>query len=108
VYRENEESSFINIFQSEIPIHYISQLNILWNDLLTRAERGAYFYNKFLKTVNPEEVLSYLNLEMVQEKYNDYRDADKNNFWYGGYCFLMRRHGERGLAGSIDIGKERS
>lgn len=107
VYRENEESSFINIFQSEIPIHYISQLNILWNDLLTRAERGAYFYNKFLKTVNPEEVLSYLNLEMVQEKYNDYRDPDKNNFWYGGYCFLMRRHGERGLAGSIDIGKER-
>ncbi|MCS4305617.1 hypothetical protein [Chryseobacterium sp. BIGb0232] len=107
VYRENGESSFINVFQQGTTLHYITSLNILWNDLLTRAERGAYFYNKFLETVKPIEIISFLNLPIVQEKYNDYKDADKNNFWYGGYCFLMRRHGERGLAGSIDIGKER-
>lgn len=107
VYRENEESPFLNVFHPGASMNYITQLNILWNDVLTRAEYGAYFYNKFLETVNPIEVLSYLNLAMVQEKYNDYRDGDKNNFWYGGYCFLMRRHGERGLVGSLDIGKER-
>ncbi|MBP2615513.1 hypothetical protein [Chryseobacterium jejuense] len=107
VYRENEEASFVNVFQQRTSIHYTTQLNILWKDVLTRAERGAYFYKKFLDTVKAVEVIGYLNLPMVQEKYNDYQDADKNNFWYDGYCFLMRRHGERGLVGSLDIGKER-
>ncbi|MDN3693037.1 hypothetical protein QWZ06_12450 [Chryseobacterium tructae] len=107
VYRENEEASFIDVFHPGTSIHYRTQLDIIWNDLLTRAERGAYFYNKFLETVSPSEILNYLNLAMVQEKYNDYKDSDKNNFWYSGYCFLMRRHGERGLVGSLDIGKER-
>lgn len=107
VYRENEEASFINVFQQETFLHYITELNILWNDVLTRADRGAYFYSKFLDTVKPAEVIDYLNLPMVKEKYNNYQDADKNNFWYNGYCFLMRKHGERGLVGSLDIGKER-
>ncbi|VEH20895.1 Uncharacterised protein [Chryseobacterium nakagawai] len=107
VYRENEETSFIDIFHPVTSINYCTQLDILWKNLLTRAECGAYFYSKFLDTVRPSAILSYLNLAMVHEKYNDYKDADKNNFWYNGYCFLMRRHGERGLVGSIDIGKER-
>ncbi|SDI93004.1 hypothetical protein [Chryseobacterium jejuense] len=107
VYRENEDASFVNVFQQGTTLYYITSLNILWNDVLTRAERGAYFYNKFLETVKPTEIISYLNLPIVQEKYNNYQDADKNNFWYEGNCFLMRRHGERGLVGSIDIGKER-
>ncbi|AZA76679.1 hypothetical protein EG347_03670 [Chryseobacterium sp. G0186] len=107
VYKENEDFPFIDFFEQRVPIQYIDQLNLLWNDVLIRAERGAYFYNKFLETVIPEEVIGYLNLPVIQERYNSYKDDDKNSFWYGGYCFMMRIHGERGLVGSIDIGEER-
>ncbi|MGJ1419406.1 hypothetical protein ACR79T_07255 [Sphingobacterium spiritivorum] len=106
VYRKDSNDSFSNVFDQTTNSFYSEELQLLWKELLVRAERGAYFYNKFSETVRVENLLQYLNLPVVQHKYNDYWDLDRSYFWYNYYCFTMRQHAARGLVGSIDVAQE--
>ncbi|MGJ1432078.1 hypothetical protein ACR79M_09515 [Sphingobacterium spiritivorum] len=106
VYRKDSNDSFSNVFEQTTESFYLEELQLLWTELLERAKCGAYFYTKFRETVKVENLLQYLNLPVVQLKYNDYWDLDKSYFWYNYYCFTLRLHDARGLVGSIDVAQE--
>ncbi|MCE7040139.1 hypothetical protein [Dyadobacter sp. CY312] len=104
--RNNTSEDFKGIFRQEISSQNFETFQHFWTDLLTRAEIGFYVHNQFLAKVKPADLLRYLSLPVVQEKYNDYWDSDKKGFWYGNYSISARIHGVQGLEGSVDVGKE--
>jgi hypothetical protein len=106
MYRENTGADFEGIFRQEISAEHFEIFQLFWADLLTRAEIGFHIHNQFLAKVTPTDLLRYLSMPIVLEKYDDYWDSDKNGFWYGNYRISVRIHGARDLEGSVDVGKE--
>ncbi|MFC3561404.1 hypothetical protein [Pedobacter jamesrossensis] len=100
------EQEFFSALENDTPKEILIALQQFWTAVLLHAERGHYFYLQFLTTVKCEDLLGYLATPVVQEKYNDYWDSDKNGFWYGDYIISVRINGARDLPGSVDIGKE--
>lgn len=82
----------ISIFQKP---DLVRIMQLLWIEILERAEKGVYYFKEFEKNVKAEEVLKLIQLPIVQEKYYDWFDADKNSFWRGSYDFCFRIPGTR-------------
>ncbi len=82
----------VSVFQKPDLAKIVQQI---WIEILERAEKGTYYFNEFEKTVKADDVLKLIQLPIVQEKYYDWFDGDKNSFWRGSYDFCFRIPGTR-------------
>lgn len=78
----------ISIFQRP---DLVRIMQLLWIEILERAEKGIYYAIEYQKVVKPDEILNMIQLPIVQELYYDWFDGDKNSFWRGSYNFCFRR-----------------
>jgi len=78
----------ISIFQKP---DLVRIMQLLWAEILERAEKGVYYFNKFVKFVKADEILKLIQLPIVQERYYEWFDIDKNSFWRSSYNFCFRR-----------------
>ena len=66
-------------------------MQLLWIEILERAEKGVYYALEYQKVVKPDAILNMIQLPIVQELYYDWFDGDKNAFWRGSFNFCFRR-----------------
>lgn len=50
----------------------------------------AQLQKEISKTITSDKIQGYLALPMVQNKYTDYNDPDKNGYWCGDYHFAFK------------------
>lgn len=66
----------------------IFSFNFAWQEFLTTIERSHFYYNNLKEIATVDKIRNIVNLPVVQEKYNDYHDADKFP-WFNNYCFAF-------------------
>ena len=90
--KERNEEDGIHIFSNAAPESYYDVFNDVWKMVLYHAERGAYFYKRYLKEVKATDIHKLCTLPIITEFYNDWRDGAKNGFYFGGkkYAFCIK------------------
>jgi hypothetical protein len=87
--RELKLDDGMRLFKKKAPDTYYEALTNVWKMVLYHAERGFHFYCQYLQEVSPKEVRDFCTLPIVTEHYNDWRDGDKNGFYFGGKKYAM-------------------
>lgn len=83
LYKNTDEKIYEFKAIQEVP-NALERFKPIWTEFLIHVERSHYYLTQLQQIATPERIRSIINLEVVQEKYNDYEDADKMP-WLGDY-----------------------
>ena len=99
--KERNEEDGIHIFSNAAPESYYDVFNDVWKMFLYHAERGAHFYKRFLNEVKATDIHKFCTLPIITEFYNNWRDGDRNGFYFGGkkysFCIPVEKNGSAQL-----------
>ncbi|CAM3926409.1 Knr4/Smi1-like domain-containing protein [Flavobacterium branchiophilum] len=83
IYKNTDEKIYEFKTIQEVP-NALERFTPIWAEFLIHVERSHFYFTQLQQIATPERIRSIINLEVVQEKYNDYEDADKMP-WLGDY-----------------------
>lgn len=67
----------------------VALLSDLWDETLRRAEASQHWRAHMRKTVTPKDLLALLDLPVVQQQYNEWKNPQRNGFWDGHLRYIF-------------------
>ncbi|TYP73269.1 DUF4241 domain-containing protein [Paenibacillus methanolicus] len=103
---EDEDEEGFRLTRGREVLDKLDSGQSLLNPLMTASvEPPQEEWGRFRERVTVEKIEEILSLPIVQEKYNDYYDLDRNGYWFGKLFFGFRLPGQ-GKCPRVDVGKE--